>query len=235
MNKLDIKGIELLAFDADDTLWDTQSYFDSAVARYCKMLSPYGSFEHIYNIFYQKEIANLPSLGYGGKAFLISLIENAIEVSGGKVSNADIEQFIAIGREVLEIPAIPLEGVERTLSLLKESGKYRMVLFTKGDSLEQESKCERSGLMPYFNDIEIVSTKTVKEYRNLCRHNGVESCNMLMIGNSFKSDIAPVLDIGGKGILIPYGRLWEHEVCEKYEHHNYITLNKFEELLQVLL
>ena len=229
-----MKDVRLLAFDADDTLWDNQSHFDKAVEDYCRLLSCYGSMDDMYRELYKTECGNMDSLGYGTKAFIISLVENLVRVSDGKASNRMILDAVNIGRRILENPAVPLEGVKDTLQALKAEGKYRMVIFTKGDPLEQEAKIARSGLGEFFEDVEIVGNKTPLEYRRLCRHNGVTPEEFAMIGNSFKSDIAPVLEMGGKAILIPYGLLWEHERVEEYDHPNLIRLKHFSELATVL-
>lgn len=229
-----MKDVRLLAFDADDTLWDNQSHFDKAVEDYCRLLSCYGSMDDMYRELYKTECGNMDSLGYGTKAFIISLVENLVRVSDGKASNQMILDAVNIGRRILENPAVPLEGVKKTLQALKAEGKYRMVIFTKGDPLEQEAKIARSGLGEFFEDVEIVGNKTPLEYRRLCRHNGVKPEEFAMIGNSFKSDIAPVLEMGGNAILIPYGLLWEHERVEEYDHPNLIRLKHFSEIATVL-
>lgn len=234
MASLKEKDIRLVAFDADDTLWDNQSFFDRAVDDYCSLLSGYGDKDQMYAKLYDTECGNMASLGYGTKAFIISLVENAIEVSGGKASNALLKKAVSIGRSILENPAHPLDGAEETLSRLKASGKYRMVLFTKGDPLEQEAKLDRSGLRRFFDDVEVVSNKTPDEYIMLCRHNGVRPEEFLMVGNSFKSDIDPALRIGGNAVLIPFGNLWEHERVEEYDHPDLVRLSKFSDLLTVL-
>ncbi len=224
-------NIRLIAFDADDTLWENQSLFDNAVEEYCLLLSDYGSKELMYKALYETECKNMSSLGYGTKAFVISLVENIIKVSGGKASNELIQKAISIGRKVLENPAIPLEGVVETLARLSSNANCRMVVFTKGDPLEQELKIERSGLAKFFNDTEVVSDKTPLEYMRLCNHNHIEPRDLLMVGNSFKSDIDPVLTIGGYAALVPCERLWEHERVGEYEHDNLIRLERFTDLL----
>ena len=229
-----MKEVRLLTFDADDTLWDNQSHFDKAVEDYCRLLSCYGSMDDMYRELYKTECGNMDSLGYGTKAFIISLVENLVRVSDGKASNQMILEAVNIGRRILENPAVPLEGVKETLQTLKAEGKYRMVIFTKGDPLEQEAKIARSGLGEFFEDVEIVGNKTPLEYRKLCAHNSVTPEQFVMIGNSFKSDIAPVLEMGGNAILIPYGLLWEHERVEEYDHPNLIRLKHFSELETVL-
>lgn len=218
------RDIRLVAFDADDTLWDNQSLFDTAVEDYCSLMSPYGTRDEMYAALYKTECGNMDSLGYGTKAFIISLVENAIRVSEGTIPEDQIIKAIHIGRRILNNPATPLPSVTETLKTLQDSGKYRMVIFTKGDPLEQEAKIERSNLGKFFSDVEVVSNKTPLEYRRLCRHNDIAETQFVMVGNSFKSDIAPVLEMGGNAVLIPFGILWEHERVEEYDHPNLIRL-----------
>lgn len=228
------KDIRLVAFDADDTLWDNQSLFDKAVEDYCALMSPYGTRDEMYSALYKTECGNMDSLGYGTKAFIISLVENAIKVSDGTIPEDQIIRAINIGRRILNNPAVPLPGVAETLETLQDSGKYRMVIFTKGDPLEQEAKIERSGLGKYFDDAETVSGKTILEYKKLCSHNGVTKDQFVMVGNSFKSDIAPVLEMGGNAVLIPFGTIWEHERVEEYDHPKLIRLDQFSDLRNIL-
>ncbi|MBR6971151.1 MAG: HAD family hydrolase [Bacteroidales bacterium] len=234
MLSLNDRDIRLVAFDADDTLWDNQSLFDTAVEDYCALMSPYGTRDEMYAALYKTECGNMDSLGYGTKAFIISLVENAIRVSDGTIPEDQIIKAINIGRRILNNPATPLPGVTETLKTLQDSGKYRMVIFTKGDPLEQEAKIERSNLGKFFSDVEVVSNKTPLEYRRLCRHNSIAETQFVMVGNSFKSDIAPVLEMGGNAVLIPFGTLWEHERVEEYDHPNLIRLEKFSDLTSVL-
>ena len=219
MLSLNDRDIRLVAFDADDTLWDNQSLFDTAVEDYCALMSPYGTRDEMYAALYKTECGNMDSLGYGTKAFIISLVENAIRVSDGTIPEDQIMKAI----HITEI-----------LKTLQDRGKYRMVIFTKGDPLEQEAKIERSNLGKFFSDVEVVSNKTPLEYRRLCRHNGIAETQFVMVGNSFKSDIAPVLEMGGNAVLIPFGTLWEHERVEEYDHPNLIRLEKFSDLTSVL-
>lgn len=228
------KDIRLVAFDADDTLWDNQSLFDNAVEDYCALMSPYGTRDEMYSALYKTECGNMDSLGYGTKAFIISLVENAIKVSDGTIPEEKILKAIEIGRRILYNPATPLPGVAETLKILQDRGQYRMVIFTKGDPLEQEAKIERSGLGKYFDDVETVSGKTILEYKKLCSHNGVTEDQFVMVGNSFKSDIAPVLEMGGNAVLIPFGTIWEHERVEEYDHPKLIRLDQFSDLRNIL-
>ena len=229
-----MKDVRLLAFDADDTLWDNQSHFDKAVDDYCRLLSCYGSIDQMYKELYKTECGNMESLGYGTKAFIISLVENLVRVSDGKAPDQMIQDAVNIGRQILDNPAVPLEGVKETLQALKAKGKYRMVIFTKGDPLEQEAKIARSGLGEFFEDVEIVGNKTALEYGRLCRHNAVKPEEFAMIGNSFKSDIAPALAIGCTAVHIPFHLTWELEQTQVFDHPHLHSITHFAELLQIL-
>ena len=163
-------------------------------------------------------MGNLECLGYGAKAFTISMVETALRVSGQKISAEKIQQIILLGKSLLQMPIELLPSVEETLKALKEQGDYRLVVATKGDLLDQERKLQRSGLMPYFDHIEIMSDKTEKEYTRLLQVLQVAPEEFLMIGNSLKSDIKPVLAIGGYGVHIPFEVMWQHEVVDTFNH-----------------
>lgn len=208
-------GISLLAFDADDTLWDCQGHFNEVEDSYCQLLSRYGSKEEIAASLFSRETANMALLGYGSKAFTISLIENAIKISGGKVDCATLTQVIDLGKSLLNMPATPLPGVEQTLKALHDSGRHKMVVFTKGDNLDQENKFKRSGLAPFFDDCIVVADKTAHEYKHLCQLFNVRINELCMVGNSFKSDILPVLNLGGYAIHMPYELQWQMEKAEE--------------------
>lgn len=227
--------IKLLAFDADDTLWDCQSHFVSVEETYCRLLADYGTADEISQALFATETADMPHLGYGAKAFTISLVENAIHVSGGKVTADVIMKIIGLGRSLLELPGEPLPEVADTLSQLRKSGRYVMVVFTKGEILDQENKLRRSGLGKYFDDAVIVADKTKDEYRKLCTRFNADMGQMMMIGNSFKSDIEPVLQLGGFAAHIPFHVMWQYEVTEEHDHEHLFRLKHFGELTNILL
>ena len=227
--------IKLLAFDADDTLWDCQSHFVAVEEAYCRLLSDYGSADEISQALFATETADMPLLGYGCKAFTISLVENAIGVSSGKVDAATIMKVVGLGRSLLELPATPLPEVEATLQRLYDSGRYTMVVFTKGEILDQENKLRRSGLGRFFDNAVVVADKTHDEYNRLCSRYGVSMQQMMMIGNSFKSDIEPVLQLGGTAAHIPFHVLWQYEKTEEYDHERLFRLQHFGELAPLLL
>ena len=156
--------IKVIAFDADDTLWSNEPFFQDIEKQYTDLLKSYGTPEDISAALFQTEMNNLKCLGYGAKAFTISMVETALRVSGRKISATDIQHIIELGKSLLKMPIELLPGVKETLKTLKKTGKYKLVVATKGDLLDQENKLERSGLAPYFDHIEVMSDKTEKEY-----------------------------------------------------------------------
>lgn len=211
-------AIKVIAFDADDTLWSNEPFFQEVERKYTELLSEYGSSKEISAELFKTEMNNLECLGYGAKAFTISMIETALRVSHQQIPAAMIQQIILLGKSLLEMPIELLPGVEETLKALKAEGYYRLVVATKGDLLDQERKLKRSGLTPYFDHIEIMSDKTEKEYTRLLQLLQVSPEEFLMVGNSLKSDIQPVLAIGGYGVHIPFEVMWQHEVVDAFTH-----------------
>lgn len=226
--------IQLIAFDADDTLWDNQSHFEDAEREYCNLLSPYGTAEEVSAALFKTETINMPLLGYGCKAFVISLIENAVKFTGGHIAANDILRIVELGKNLLSLPSTPLHGVEDTLQRVRALGKYKLVVFTKGELLDQENKLVRSGLTKYFDDIVVVSDKTRAEYTRLCSMFDTDISRLLMVGNSFKSDIEPVLQLGGYAVHIPFHTTWQHEQTEEYEHEHLLTVKEISALPQWL-
>lgn len=210
--------LKVIAFDADDTLWSNEPFFQEVERKYTELLSEYGSSKEISAELFKTEMNNLECLGYGAKAFTISMIETALRVSHQQIPAAMIQQIILLGKSLLEMPIELLPGVEETLKALKAEGRYRLVVATKGDLLDQERKLKRSGLTPYFDHIEIMSDKTEKEYTRLLQLLQVSPEEFLMVGNSLKSDIQPVLAIGGYGVHIPFEVMWQHEVVDAFTH-----------------
>ena len=226
--------ISLIAFDADDTLWGSQTYFDTVKKVYCEILAPYASADEVSHALRATEKANIPLLGYGSKAFMLSLIENAVKISHGKVKGYDIGQIVEVSKELLRLPGHPFDGVKATLAKLRDTGRYRMVVFTKGELLDQENKFQRSGLRPYFDDIVIVSEKTPDAYNRLCKQFGVKIGQLLMVGDSYPEDIAPVLEIGGWAVHIPNDMDSEDIEYLNKIHPHLLRLSRFAELIEFL-
>ncbi len=228
-----LSKIKVIAFDADDTLWVNETLFREAEREFCVLMQDYLSEDKCSQLLFEMEIKNLPLYGYGIKPFTLSLIEAAIDFSNGTIPNSVIETIIARGKIMLSSPIELLEGVEETLKTLSQ--KYRLVMATKGDLLDQERKLIKSGLESYFHHIEIVSDKTEKQYQKLVNHLDIAATEFLMLGNSVKSDILPVLAIGGHGFHIPFHTTWAHEtVKEPVEHKNFRLLSSAIEMLDLL-
>lgn len=222
--------IKVIAFDADDTLWSNEPFFQKVEQHYVSLLEPYGTPEDISAALFQTEMNNLKTLGYGAKAFTISMTETALRISNQAISGETVRQIIDLGKSLLDMPIELLPEVKETLEILKESGKYKLVVATKGDLLDQENKLERSGLSSYFDHIEVMSDKTEKEYFRLLNILQISPDELVMVGNSLKSDIQPVLSIGGYGVHIPFEVMWKHEVVEIFTHHHLKQVKRFKEL-----
>jgi putative hydrolase of the HAD superfamily len=204
-----VNTLDLIAFDADDTLWHNEILYRTAQARFIDLLSGYHSREWIENRLYETEMRNLQPFGYGIKAFVLSMIETAVQLTEGRITGRAVQQIIEFGKEMLNARLQLLEGVEETLATL--SGMGELIVITKGDLLDQEMKIASSGLRPYFSHIEIVSQKTALVYRSILERRGVDPARFMMVGNSLKSDILPVLEIGGMAVYIPHALTWAYE------------------------
>ncbi len=223
--------VKVIAFDADDTLWDCQSWFDEVERRCCELLKPWATAREVSEGLFTTEHQNLPLTGYGTKAFTLSLIENAVRISKGELTGDKVMQLIDMGKELLRFPTTPLPEVKETLETLSQTRRHRLVVFTKGELMDQEDKLRRSGLEGYFSHVETVSNKTEKEYRQLCENLDVAPEQTLMVGNSFRSDIVPALEAGAWAIHIPYHVVWALEKSEEYPHQRLKKVQHFSEIL----
>lgn len=203
-------NFEVIAFDADDTLWHNETFYLNAKNRYGKLLSCYQEPERVLQILDENELQNVSVYGYGTKSFVLSMIETAIELSGGEITGHQMKEILAIGRQMLNGEVQLFEYAEQVVAEL--SIGHSLMLITKGDAIEQGRKIEKSGLARYFRYIEIVADKTVEVYQNILRQYGINATGFLMVGNSLRSDILPVLEIGGQAIYIPYEHTWIHEL-----------------------
>ena len=199
-----------LAFDADDTLWPCQPHFDNVEAELLQQLGPYANTDTINARLYDVQRANMQLFGYGAKSFMLSMIETAIQLSDGAVHGHEIQRILDMGKELLRFPIEPLPDVVAVLTELKQRG-HQLLLLTKGDLFDQESKVARSGLGDFFDHVEIVSEKDAPTYRRLFARLGITPDNFVMIGNSLKSDILPVVRLGFRAIHVPYHANWIHE------------------------
>lgn len=230
---MELNGIKVIAFDADDTLWVNEPYYRKAEEEFCELLKDYMPKETCNRILFDTEMKNLEVYGYGIKPFALSLIEAAIAISDHKIPISVVSTLIERAKKMLHLPIELLDGIEDTLKVL--SKKYRLVMATKGDLLDQERKLIKSGLEEYFHHIEIVSDKTPNHYRKLIRHLDIQPEEFLMIGNSMKSDILPVLDVGAYAFYIPYHTTWAHEVVHAdTKHDRFVELKEASELLEYL-
>ena len=237
MKKLDIEKIRVIAFDADDTLWDCQSHFEEVENLLYSFINPYCD-DPAHELFVT-ESQNMEDLGYGCKAFTMSVMETALRVCGNDLSATQLTALLEAGKHLLHLPATPLPGVVEVLEILHASPSTfrfppKIVCFTKGELQDQENKLRRSGLAKYFDYVEITSDKTEKEFLALCRLLQIEPSELLMVGNSLKSDIAPALAIGAQAVHIPFHVTWQLEVHEDIEHERMVKIERIEELLTLL-
>ncbi len=225
------KNIKTIAFDADDTLWVNETYFREAELKFAQLMQPYETINQINQELFKIEIDNLDYYGYGIKGFVLSMIEAALKLSNNQVTQDTIANIVAIGKEMMDKPVELLDGVEDVLREL--SPKYRLVLATKGDLMDQERKLEKSGLLKYFHHIEVMSDKKASDYTKLIGHLDIKPPEFLMIGNSLKSDILPLLEIGAQAIHVPFHTTWQHEEVHEKEldSADFQTINKLKEVL----
>ena len=224
-----MKKWSVIAFDADDTLWDCQSHFEAVENQLYQLLAPYC--DSPARELFMTESGNMADLGYGCKAFTISIIETALRVGGAHVDARQLSELLTNCKRLLQLPATPLAGVEETLARIDG---YRKVVFTKGELQDQENKLRRSGLLKYFDDVEITSDKGEREFLALCEHQHVEPSGLLMVGNSLKSDIAPALAIGAWAVHIPFHVTWQLEHVEDFDHPRLRKISRFSELLGIV-
>ncbi len=199
----------VIGFDADDTLWHNEVIFERVHVRYRELLGRYHDAKTVDQTLFATEMRNLELYGYGIKGFMLSAIETAIELTQGQISADEIRTLIGLGREMLQHPVELLAGVREVLPAL--AATHRLLLITKGDLRDQERKLAKSGLASYFAGVEIVSEKNEAAYERVLQRHQINPDDFLMVGNSLKSDILPVLALGGSGAHIPYPLLWEHE------------------------
>lgn len=230
---LNFKHITTIGFDADDTLWVNETYFREAEAEFAGLLESFETQNKIDQELFRMEIRNLELYGYGIKGFTLSMIESALEISNKRVSSESISKIIQIGKNMISHKLELLEGVEEVLESLHR--KYRLLVLTKGDLLDQERKLEKSGLIDYFHHVEVLSDKKEDNYSRLLEHLEIPVREFLMVGNSLKSDILPILNIGAKAVHVPFHTTWAHETVHPEEHDNeHLTLSSLRELIKYL-
>lgn len=225
--------IKAVAFDADDTMWINEPYFQQIEEKFCNLLEDFATHHSISQELLKTEIQNLSIYGYGVKGYALSMIETALNITNKKLDIGVVEKVLEYGKDMLSKPVELMDDIEDVLQKLKL--KYRLVVATKGDLLDQEQKLKRSGLENHFHHIEVMSEKKEDDYRKLIRHLDIQPNEFLMIGNSLKSDVLPVLEIGGHAIHIPFHTTWEHEKIDHHvEHENFMSLSKISEIMEYL-
>jgi len=228
-----LNHIKAIAFDADDTMWINEPYFQQIESKFCKLLEDFATHHAISQELLKTEIQNLSIYGYGVKGYMLSMIEAAMNISNKKISMDVIERAIEYGKDMLSKPVELIDDIEQVLIQLKT--KYKIVVATKGDLLDQEQKLKRSGLENHFHHIEVMSDKKEEDYKKLIKHLDILPSEFLMIGNSLKSDVLPVLALGGHAIHIPFHTTWKHEkILHQVEHDNFMSLNKISEIMDFL-
>lgn len=209
-----VNAIEMVGFDADDTLWHSEGYYQAAHAEFEAILRRYVDVAdaRVHDRLLAVQRENLRLFGYGAKGMTLSMIETAIALTNARIDAADVHRLVTIGKNVLEHPVELLPGVREAVEAVAQ--RHRIVLITKGDLIHQERKVERSSLADLFHRIEIVSDKTEAAYSRLLEQFEVPASAFAMVGNSYKSDIAPVVALGGRGVHVPYPLLWAMEHVE---------------------
>ena len=230
MNKIS-KEIKVIAFDADDTLWVNETYFRDAEHEFAKLLAKYETENKIDRELFRVEIKNLKNYGYGIKGFVLSMIECALEISNHQVHQKTIEEILNIGKDMLNKPIELLDGIEEVLRSLQ--GKYKLIVATKGDLLDKERKLENSNLLQYFHHVEVMSDKKESDYLKLLNHLDIKPSELLMIGNSLKSDVLPLVQIGASAIHVPFHTTWVHEevTVDLSSKVKYCTISNIKEVL----
>lgn len=231
---IDFKKIKVISFDADDTLWQNENLFRETEQKFCRLMTPYTTKDNALKVLWEMEVKNIPLYGYGIKAFTLDMIEAALKISKNNLTAKEVKKIIAIGNKIIKSPVVLFKGAEQTLKTL--SKKYRIIVTTKGDLLEQENKVYRSGLAKYLHHIEVMSEKDKKSYARLLKELNVKPQEFLMVGNSVKSDILPVLALGANAVFIPSKFTWFYEDgdASKIPAGNYLKLQKISQLLEFL-
>lgn len=222
----------IIAFDADDTLWVNEPYYQETEVTFCHWMDEYAPPQVVSEQLYLTEVRNLELYGYGAKGYTLSMIETAVSVSHGEISAGRIADIIRLGQSLLTRPIELLVGVSEVLPVLHQ--KFRLVLATKGDLLDQQRKLERSGLEKWFHHIEIMTHKTEVDYQRLIDHLKINPGEFLMVGNSLKSDVLPVTAIGGHAIWVPYHTTWQHELSVPVHPRGYLELHDLTQLPSLL-
>jgi putative hydrolase of the HAD superfamily len=228
-----LKQIKVIGFDADDTLWVNEPFYQDVEKEFCLLMKPYLIEKETSNELFKTGIQNLEIYGYGAKGFILAMVETALRATKGKITTSEINRILQMGKTLLAMPIQLLAGVENVLQKLQ--GSYKLILATKGDLLDQERKLEKSGLIGYFHHIEIMSDKHEDNYKKLLLRLGIEPHEFLMVGNSVKSDILPVINIGAKAVHIPFDVTWKHERNHPIPgDETFIIVSQISDILNIL-
>ena len=233
--EVDYSNIKVIGFDADDTLWVNETYYREAELEFAKLLAKYETANKIDQELFKTEMKNLDMYGYGIKSFVLSMVESALEISNNEISSESINDILKIGKDMINKPIELLDGVKEVLTIL--SKKYRLILATKGDLLDQERKLERSSLSNFFHHIEILSDKKEENYSKLLKHLDIMPQQFLMVGNSLKSDILPLVNIKAHAIHVPFHTTWAHEQVTEEETNGkqYKTVKSLKDIIPILI
>jgi len=226
--------LKVVAFDGDDKLWHNETHFNFTQAALRDLLRGYVPNADVDVRLFETEMANLSLYGYGIKSFTLSMIETAIEITDGKIPASDLKVILDWGKRMLREPTELLEGVRETL--VDVSRNHELLLITKGDLFDQESKLARSGLAEKFAGVEILSDKNVDSYRRVLSHRGIDAGEFVMVGNSLRSDVVPVVELGARAVHIPYHVTWQHEQVDEdsVPGEGWFRLEKITELSPLL-
>jgi len=231
--ELDYGNIKVIGFDADDTLWVNETYFRETEEKFAGLLENYETKNKIEQELFKMEMKNLKLYGYGIKGFMLSMIESALEISNNNIQQATMMEILNLGKDMLVRPVELLNGVEEVLQCLEK--KYRLIVLTKGDLLDQERKLKKSGLSKYFHHVEVLSDKKEENYQNLLDHLEIQAKEFLMIGNSLKSDVMPIVSLGAQAVHVPFHTTWVHEEVPVGEQtNNHLTVSKITDILKYL-
>ncbi|MDE0162272.1 MAG: HAD family hydrolase [Acidimicrobiaceae bacterium] len=220
-----------VAFDADDTLWHNEDLFQDVQREYEELLSPWADAGVVGDRLHEVQMANLPRFGYGVKSFTLSMIEAAVRITGGEIDADRITAVIGYGKRLLDRPIELIDGVEEVLDAL---GHHRLMVITKGDVHDQLAKVAASGLAERFWRVEVVADKDAAVYGDLLERHGIDPARFVMVGNSLRSDVLPVLELGATAVHIPYHVTWRHEDDHDGHHVEVPTLEALRDLPQLL-
>ncbi len=229
-----MENIKVIAFDADDTLWVNEPYFREAEAKFAKLLANYETQNKINQELYKVITGNIPLYGYGVKSCILSMIQCATELSNYQLPATVVQEILEIGKQMLSKPIELLPDIEQVLTYL--APRYKLIVLTKGDLLDQEKKLAKSGLLSYFHHVEVMSEKNPEGYQRILKHLDIQPKDFLMIGNSLKSDVLPVLQIGAQAIHVPFPTIWKFETVSDQikANFNYKTITYIQEIIEFL-